>query len=247
MKNRIKSLREEKQLTQTELAKILRVSQGALSSWETGRYEPDNEMLQQIADFFGCSVDYVIGASIYKNLPGDQIDMFRMMTLMRTVEKMTTEQFDETLQRGQEILRGQATGATSLKIPVLGSVRAGVPLEAIEDVVDWEEIPQKLAKSGKEYFALQIKGDSMWPDYLPGDIVIVQKTAVCYSGDVCIVFVNGDEATIKQVILNDQDRTMTLQPKNPAYPPRTYSSDEIAELPVTISGVVIELRRKIKK
>lgn len=135
----------------------------------------------------------------------------------------------------------------TIRIPVLGSVPAGIPLEAIEDIIDWEEIPQSMAAGGKEYFALEVKGDSMWPDYLPGDVVIVRKQPTCNSGDDCVVYVNGYDATLKQVRLNDADQSLTIIPRNQSYPPRTFSREEIQSLPVTIAGVVVELRRKIKK
>jgi len=136
-------------------------------------------------------------------------------------------------------------GSTGIRIPVLGSVPAGIPLEAIEDIIDWEELPQSMCTGGKEYFALEVKGDSMWPEYLPGDTVIIQKTPQCESGDVCVVYVNGYDATLKQVKFSE-DGSMTLIPRNQNYPPRTYSPDEIQSLPVSICGIVVELRRKVK-
>lgn len=132
------------------------------------------------------------------------------------------------------------------RVPVLGSVPAGIPIEAIEDIIDWEEIPASMCAGDKEYFALEVKGDSMWPDYLPGDIVIVQRQPCCESGDVCVVYVNGYDATLKQVKV-DENGYVSLIPQNPEYPPRTYSPDEVQSLPVTICGVVVELRRKIQK
>lgn len=135
----------------------------------------------------------------------------------------------------------------ALRIPVLGSVPAGIPIEAIEDVVDWEEIPAAMTAGGKEYFALQVQGDSMWPDYLPGDIVIVRKQPCCGSGEDCVVYVNGFDATLKQVKHNDEQQTMSLIPRNPSYPPRTFTKEEIENLPVTIAGVVVELRRKVQR
>ena len=134
-----------------------------------------------------------------------------------------------------------------LRIPVVGSVPAGIPISAIEDIVDWEDIPQDMAAGGKEYFGLRVKGDSMYPEYLDGDTVIVRKSPVCDSGDVCVVYVNGYEATLKQVKLDPEDGSLTLIPRNPNYSPRTYTAAEIAELPVSICGVVVELRRKVKK
>lgn len=132
------------------------------------------------------------------------------------------------------------------RVPVLGSVPAGIPIDAIEDIIDWEDLPESMFTGDKEYFALEVKGDSMWPDYLPGDIVIVQRQPCCESGDVCVVYVNGYAATLKQVKV-DEDGSVSLIPQNPEYPPRTYSPDEVRSLPVTICGVVVELRRKIQK
>lgn len=137
------------------------------------------------------------------------------------------------------------TGSKIVRIPVLGSIPAGIPLEAIEEIIDWEEIPESMCAGGKEYFALEVKGDSMWPDYLPGDVVIVRKTPCFESGDVCVVYVNGYDATLKQVKSQD-DGSMTLVPRNQSYPPRTYSKEEVMALPISIAGVVVELRRKIK-
>ena len=134
-----------------------------------------------------------------------------------------------------------------VKIPVLGTIPAGIPLEAIEDIIDYEEIPQSFLSGGKEYFALTVKGDSMWPDYLPGDVVIVRKQPICNSGDDCIVYVNGYDATLKQLKFNNEDHSLTLIPRNQSYPPRPYTQEDIQALPVTIAGVVVELRRKIKK
>ncbi len=138
------------------------------------------------------------------------------------------------------------TSKTYSKIPVLGTIPAGIPMEAIEDIIDYEEIPEAMCNGGKEYFGLLVKGDSMYPEYLDGDTVIVQKTPCCESGDVCVVYVNGYDATLKTVKLGE-DGSLTIQPRNPEYPPRTFTPEEIENLPVSIAGVVVELRRKIKK
>lgn len=139
----------------------------------------------------------------------------------------------------------QAEKTGSVRIPVLGSVPAGIPLEAVEDILDWEEIPDSMCTGDKEYFALEVHGDSMWPDYLPGDIIIVRKSPICNSGDVCVVYVNGYDATLKQVIIG-KDGSISLIPKNQSYPPRTYSRREVIAMPISIAGVVVELRRRIK-
>ena len=86
--------------------------------------------------------------------------------------------------------------SSAVRIPVLGSVPAGIPLEAIEDVIDYEEIPSAMASKG-DYFALKINGHSMEPQIMDGDVIIVLKTDDVDSGDIAIVMVNGDDATRK--------------------------------------------------
>lgn len=200
---RLKEARKAKGLTQTEVSRIIGISQNGYSDWETGKNRVDAISLNRLAELYGVSVDYLLGSS---EVPTNNV----------------------------------------LRIPVLGAVPAGVPLEAIEDIIDWEELPQSMAAGGKEYFALEVKGDSMWPDYLPGDVVIVRKQPICNNGDDCVVYVNGYDATLKQVRIN-ADHSLTIVPRNQSYPPRTYTQEEIKTLPVSIAGVVVELRRKIKK
>ncbi len=161
-----------------------------------------------------------------------------------TIKSKIADYFGVTI----DYLLGRApieTGGDIVQIPVLGSIPAGIPLEAIEDIVDWEDIPKAMCSGGKEFFALKVKGDSMWPDFLEGDIVILRKTPSCETGDVCAVLVNGDEATLKTVKFAE-DGALTIAPKNPSYPPRTFTPEQVRQLPVSIAGVVVELRRKIK-
>lgn len=88
--------------------------------------------------------------------------------------------------------------ACGVRIPVLGRVVAGIPLEAITDIIDYEEIPAQMAKSGT-YFALEVKGRSMEPTLHEGDVVIVRQQPEVGNGEIAIVLVNGDEATVKEV------------------------------------------------
>ena len=146
-----------------------------------------------------------------------------------------------------ELLGKASTGAAGkgLRIAVLGSIPAGIPVEAVEEILDWEEIPPEWTSGGREYFGLKVKGDSMYPKYLDGDTVILRKQNFCDSRDDCAVMVNGDNSTLKQVFLHE-DGSMELRPLNPSYPPRTFTPGDIERLPVSIAGVVVELRRKIK-
>ncbi len=126
-------------------------------------------------------------------------------------------------------------------INIYGLVPAGIPLEAIEDIIDTEDISYSDGYSPyEEYMGLRVDGDSMYPDYLPGDTIIIEITPDCESGEDCVVYVNGYDATLKTVIKNS-DGTITLKPINPEYPPKTYNP---TEQEIKILGVVKEIRRK---
>ena len=128
-----------------------------------------------------------------------------------------------------------------VKIPVLGYVAAGIPIEAIEDIVDYEEIPEELAVRG-EYFGLKIKGRSMEPRICEGDVVIVRQQPNVENGELAIVLVNGNDATCKKI--SKHENGITLISFNPTYAPMFYTNEEIQTLPVTILGKVVELRGK---
>jgi repressor LexA len=130
-----------------------------------------------------------------------------------------------------------------VKIPVLGRVVAGIPIEAITDILDWEEIPAEMAAAG-EYFALKVKGDSMSPNICEDDIVIVKRQNDIECGEIAIVLVNGEDATVKKV--NRHENGITLVGYNPTvYAPHFYTKEEVASLPISIVGKVVELRRTL--
>lgn len=130
-----------------------------------------------------------------------------------------------------------------VRIPILGRVVAGIPLEAITDIEGYEEITPKMASLG-EYFALKIRGHSMEPQILDNDVVICKCQSDVESGDIAIILVNGDEATCKQIKKSPDG--VTLIGFNPlVYPPHFYSNKEIEELPVNVIGKVVELRRSL--
>lgn len=130
----------------------------------------------------------------------------------------------------------------AVRIPVYGQIPAGIPLEAVENILDWEEISPEATADGSEYIALKVQGTSMYPKYMDGDVVIVRVQPDCESGQDAVVYVNGYDATLKKV-LKKKD-CVILQPLNPEYEPMVYDyNDELN--PVTILGVVKEIRRKV--
>lgn len=142
---------------------------------------------------------------------------------------------------GNDVMKANAA-KKGVKIPVLGRVVAGVPIDAVQEILDYEEITPEMAATG-DYFSLQVKGASMEPTLRDGDIVIVKKQSTVDSGDIAIVLVNGNDATVKEI--KESPAGITLIGHNAAiYTPQFYSNKEIQNLPIQIIGKVVEMRRK---
>lgn len=197
--DRLRALRQQRAMTQAEVARELNISQAAYSKYEVGTSSPNPETLAKLANLLGVSADYLVGSDNNKDRQG------------------------------------------YIRVPVLDRVAAGIPIDALKEIVDWEDISTATAGDG-EYFGLQIKGHSMEPKISDGDIVIVRRQPDVDSGDIAVVLVNGDDATVKKVKKSPQG--VTLIPSNPAYEPMYYTNGEIKSLPVQILGRVVELRAK---
>lgn len=205
-KTRLKQLRNERGISQRQLAEFLKVAPSTISMYENGQREPNFEVLESLADFFNVDLNYLLGKT----------------------NKTTKIILDSESSKG-------------IKIPVLGTVPAGIPITAVEDIIDYEEIPKSWENQG-EFFGLKIKGDSMYPTLENGDVVIVKKQSTADNGDTVIVMVNGDDATCKRY--ERSETGIMLIPNNNAYNPVFYTNEEIETLPLTIIGKVVELRRK---
>ena len=131
--------------------------------------------------------------------------------------------------------------SSGVKIPVLGSVPAGIPIEAVEDIIDYEEISAEMARAG-EYFGLRIRGNSMEPKISEGDVVIVRKQEQVENGQIAVVMINGDDATVKKFY--NTGAGVTLVGLNPTFEPLTYTPDQVEQLPLRVIGRVVELRAK---
>lgn len=209
--DRIKEGMELRGFRQSDLVERTGISKGALSSYISGRYTPKQNNVYLIAKALDVSEAWLMGADV----PIERIDM----------DASTN---DNILKIGKSI-------------NVLGRVAAGIPIEAIEEIIDTEEISEDLAKTG-EFFGLQIHGDSMEPRFTEGDVVIVRKQDDAESGNIVIATVNGDEATCKR--LRKYRDGIELISTNPSYSPMFYSNEEILKKPVKILGKVVELRAK---
>ena len=227
MGEKIQKLREEKHMTLEELGNKVGVGKSTVRKWEKGIIaNMKRDKIAKVAQALDVSPAYLMG---WEEPLQKHVELFRGIG---EIDKACEQVF------GKEL----AATVHGVKIPVLGSVPAGIAIEAIEDIVDEEEIPLDWLNGEQEYFALRVTGDSMFPKYQEGDTIIIRKQDDCESGQDCVVYVNGYDATLKKVIKNMDH--IILQPLNPAYEPKIFDyNDEFR--PVKIAGVVVELRRKI--
>ncbi|MBR2028076.1 MAG: helix-turn-helix domain-containing protein [Oscillospiraceae bacterium] len=130
--------------------------------------------------------------------------------------------------------------SATVKIPVIGTVAAGLPVAAQEDITGWEEVPREWVKNDT-LFALKLKGDSMEPRMAAGDIVIVKQQSDVDSGEIAIVMVDG-EATCKKVVKHSDG--LVLISNNSKYEPMFFTRRDAEEKNIVILGRVIELRVK---
>lgn len=132
----------------------------------------------------------------------------------------------------------------TVPIPILGTVKAGYDYLVQENIIDY--VGFTLKKTDVEnYYALNVVGDSMEPLFDDGDTVLVHKQEDFENGDNCVVLINGDEATVKQVSKNENG--IELKAVNPYYPPRIFTKEDMDTKPVKIIGVVEKSIRNFKK
>ena len=127
-----------------------------------------------------------------------------------------------------------------IKVPLLGTVKAGYDYLAEENIVGYESIDNVSDK--ENYYALTVTGDSMEPLFSDGDIAIVHKQDDFESGNTCIILINGDEATVKKVVRMEDG--IDLIAMNPYYPTRHFTKKDMQDIPVKIIGKVIEARKR---
>lgn len=209
----IKAMRKQARFTQAELAEKLSVHQTAVSQWEKGRTLPDLWSLSRLAAIFDTAVDEVLRGDA---VAADKPDEYKLMK----------QELRERLCR----------------IPILGSVQAGVPISAIQDITGSVALSEEHSEDAHEYFALRVRGDSMEPRLLEDDIVIVRQQQDADNGDIVVALIEG-EATVKK--LKKQEDGILLIPFNNCYEPFFYGREEIAQGSFQILGKVVELRARL--
>lgn len=192
------------------------------------------------------TVDTILKRGINNSNIGNVIKICKSLNisvdkLVDTNEIISTLSFDNTSQI--------ELSNNSIQIPVFRTIKAGSPIEAQQDVLEYIDIPEEWVKTGKKFYGLKISGNSMYPKYNENDIVIFehnQDFSFANKKD-CAVMVNGYDATFKNVTITESG--ITLVPLNinnkDNYQPTFYDKEQIESLPVRIVGIAREKRTRL--
>ena len=148
------------------------------------------------------------------------------------------------LEKGENRNRAiKVVASRSTMVPLVGTVTAGVPITAIEEITDYISfVPNK--RYSNQLFALKVRGDSMInAAILDGDVVIVRKQEDADDGQIVIALVNGNDAVCKR--LRKYKDGIALVSNNPTYEPMYFSANDTQDIPVRIIGRVVEIRAKM--
>ncbi len=188
--NRFKALRKEHDLSQQALADRLGISKSSVNMYERGEREPGIQALEAIADLFNVDMDYLLGKS------------------------------DIPSRSAQEEAAHLVPFSPTHRIPILGRIRAGLPLYADEHV---EGYTYTELNGGAEYFALRV--DSMNSARIgDGDTLIIRRQECVENGQIAVVMVGDDEATVKRFYQTGHTVTLMPQSTNPVHQPQIYDT-----------------------
>lgn len=203
-------LRKREGLSQKDLADKTGLTRSAIGMYETGKREPDFETLEVFADFFNVNMDTLLGKSeVPSSSPANMLPPGAFP-------------FDP---------------AKGHRIPILGRISAGLPLYAEEHV---EGYTLTDLNGGAEYFGLRVQGDSMNALRInEGDIIIVRRQEEVEQGEVAVVLVDGNDATVKRFYSSDTTVTLMPQSTNPEHKPQMY---DLSRTSVRVLGKVVEVK-----
>jgi len=189
----ITKLRTDRGLTQRGLALKMEVSNSSISKIENGERLPKLDMLDRFSKAL-------------------HVDLAELIAIQKSDEKDS-----------YNIEKEQIDVQIAVKIPLLGVVRAGVPILATENIEGYLTVDMSRLSKDKSYYGLRIKGDSMDKRFTSGTVIIVEKTEVIENGEIAVVGVNGNEATVKKVMFADDNIALIPESNNPAHVTKLYN------------------------
>lgn len=200
--------------------------------------ENSNYTLEQIGEYIGIKSKSTISKYLSGDIKNVKSSIIANIANLFNVSPawlagLSDEKYRET--------KLDMLGNPVITVPILGTVKAGYNYLAKENWIGTVDVDKSLAESG-DVFALKVCGDSMSPVLIEDDIVIIKKQDYFENGDIVVAIINGDEATIKKG--KKSEVGILLQPLNSSYEPLIFTYDEMKTIPVTIVGVVKQLKRE---
>ena len=209
--NILKMFRKRAGYSQKDVSDALHVTPSAVTSWEAGRYSPDQQNLAALADLFGVSVDALIGREVIEPRPA-----------------------------WQEIkIQPELVAEDEVMIPVVASLRCGFGRSGEAIYKDKKPVPRSYVKRwGDNIVYYEAVGESMSPTITPGDLLVTVPGSVWEDGWIVVVDVN-DSDTIKR-IYRAEDGGIDLVPDNTKYKPMHLSPEDLMTFNVAVLGHVVK-------
>ena len=195
-KERLDEAMRIRDISAAELSRISKVNEGAISQYRAGKYKASQRSLDKLARALNVSIPWLMGADV----------------------PMTDEPTAPTLP-------SPTIPEDTVTFPIVTSVAAHYDGVSIDESTTGEkiEVPRAYLKGRKaeEFCAMRVRGDSMFPAFQNGDVVLVlRQSTMNHSGEIGVISYGDDEMTIKRINYVDGEDWLELVPLNPAYPPR---------------------------
>lgn len=126
------------------------------------------------------------------------------------------------------------------QIPIVGRVAAGTSCFADNNIIGYESVSISDINPSEQYAFLQVTGDSMYPLFMEGDLVLIRIQSSVDSGSYAVVTIDNDDGVIKRIVYGKD--FIELQSVNPMYPPRRFEKEDVTR--IRVFGVVKEVKRK---
>lgn len=247
----LKYLRLKNNLSQAQLAKEIGITRQALSKYELGVSDPNLYTLIKISNYFNCSIDSLVFDSVTLNRNDLNLDLDCFEKEIESIQKtsallesklnsfknsITNLKISSKNEFSKEIssiiidlqkYKNTNDDIEYRDVSILGSVSAGNPCYIFSDIIDTVPIPKNSLSDNKEYYILNIKGDSMNKLFTPGEPILIEYTHQILNNDIVIALVDSDEATIKKVTFDDNYITLIPMSTNNIHKSKTYNIKDV--------------------